>query len=169
MSFRQVAAYFLATTLAVYAGISLSSSSISRGGGVECAQPQQFYESPLSTIEAPLNLTFSQLSDFLLDNYDVDGEDNTTSWDERIYDAFLAMELAETDGNPVPIHHHPYLFVGSAGAYGILHTIYTIVPTLFHRNFFSTMRTITIMKVQRSTAKFCTNTESRISSGFLSQ
>lgn len=116
---KQLVGYFLATTFAVYSGILLSSSPRTNvtKSVTGCAFSQQFAESRVSAVDAPLNLTFVQLSEFLLDNYDLDSGDNSTDdWEDRVYDAFWAMQLAELDGQPVPIHRHPYLFVGSVGA-----------------------------------------------------
>lgn len=60
--------------------------------------------------------TYSKLTQLILNKYDLSVGENSTNSHEKLYNAILGMELAEHDGKPVPIHGHPYLFVGSAGA-----------------------------------------------------
>jgi hypothetical protein len=98
---KQLISYFLATALAVYTAITLSSST----GTKNCAEN-------LNPREAPslVNLTYSQLTEFLLENYDPSLGDNATSLEDKLYNALSGMELAEFDGAPV----------GSAGKHALL-------------------------------------------------
>jgi hypothetical protein len=106
-----IVSLFLATALLVFSGISLSSScSKSFIDGSLASTTQQTIESSSDSMQ-----TFSQMSQLILEKYDPAVGDNSTSSHEKLYNAILGMELAENDGKPVPIHGHPYLFVGSAG------------------------------------------------------
>jgi hypothetical protein len=111
---RVFVAYFLATVFVVYVSLSFFLEHQQQSESFEM-QRTRVHESCSSNIRLGSNLTFSQLSHFLLDNYDIAIGDETTPYKEKLYNALLGMDFAERDGKPVPINGHPYLFVGSVG------------------------------------------------------
>jgi hypothetical protein len=108
-----IVSFFLATALLVFSGVSLLSScskSFIDGSSSSTIQAQAQVEPSKDSLQ-----TYSQLSQFILEKYDLSVGENSTNSHEKLYNAILGMELAERDGKPVPIHGHHYLFVGSAG------------------------------------------------------
>jgi hypothetical protein len=110
-------AYFLATALVVYVSLSFLLDQQQQKNEALEWQRTRFHESCSTNTRLDSNLTFSRLSSFLMDNYDIAIGDETTPYKEKLYNALMGMDFAERDGKPVPINGHPYLFVGSVGEY----------------------------------------------------
>lgn len=109
---KRLVQYSLIATALIYAGGLMAIQMMfvlnqNQGALIGCAVPVP----PKNDLLA--DVTFSELKKALLEDYGASAP--SAADDKKLEDALNAMALVESDGNPIKIEHHPYLYVGGAG------------------------------------------------------